>query len=500
MGKSQSPGPSAATVAALAFVGVVLLQAAWILATPPFRGSDEFDHVYRAAGVAEGQWRLTEPADNGRGLLVRVPATIVEAAAGQCEALPYTGPDNCHPVKHVSQGLVVVATASGAYNPLYYAVIGYPTRGFDGASADYAMRIFSAVLCALGVAAAAACLSLTKPGVWTWLGFLVALTPVLVYTTVLPAPNSVEIVAGLCLWCSLIALTHEGLSRRARLAIFGTAAVAACLLAGVRALGPLWLGLIVISAVAFLGARRAWSVVRESPALVALTAAAAGAAVVGGAWWTQSAGLTGQSSDIQVEVDASADVATWIGRVLVWTLQIIGAFPYRDQPAPLGVYALYFVVFSSLLVAAVRAARGRERLTLVALALGALVLPIVLTLLTAPSQGVIWQGRYMLALMVGLPILCGVALDRARPARGNRAAWVAIALLAVAHAWAVWDVARDESRRPVSADDPSWFTIAPAAIGVLALVGVATLGLVLRRPGEKSPSSSDTETPARPTA
>ena len=115
------------------------------------------------------------------------------------------------------------------------------------------------------------------------------------------------------------------------------------------------------------------------------------------------------------------------------------------------------------------------------------MLPIVLTLLTAPSQGVIWQGRYMLALMVGLPILCGVALDRARPARGNRAAWVAIALLAVAHAWAVWDVARDESRRRVSADDPSWFTIAPAAIGVLALVGVATLGLVLRGPGREEP-------------
>ena len=158
------------------------------------------------------------------------------------------------------------------------------------------------------------------------------------------------------------------------------------------------------------------------------------------------------------------------------------------------------MVLSFLLVAAVRAARGRERLTLVALALGALVLPIVLTLLTAPSQGVIWQGRYMLALMVGLPILCGVALDRARPARGNRAAWGLLRCWPWPTAWAVWDVARDESRRPVSADDPSWFTIAPAAIGVLALVGVATLGLVLRRPGEKSPSSSDTETPARPTA
>src|SRR4051812_17846045 len=45
-------------VAALVLLATLLAQAAWILAVPPFRGMDEFDHAFRAAGVASGQWRL----------------------------------------------------------------------------------------------------------------------------------------------------------------------------------------------------------------------------------------------------------------------------------------------------------------------------------------------------------------------------------------------------------------------------------------------------------
>ena len=64
----------------LAFVVVLLAEAVWILAVPPFRGSDEVDHVYRATGVAAGQWHLTEGAQQGRGLLVWVPTDVVPSA------------------------------------------------------------------------------------------------------------------------------------------------------------------------------------------------------------------------------------------------------------------------------------------------------------------------------------------------------------------------------------------------------------------------------------
>ncbi len=134
------------------FVGILLAQAAWILALPPFRGSDEFDHAYRAAGVASGQWRLTEYAREGRGMVVEVPADLVAAASGQCDSLKYTGHDNCHPISDAGDGRVTVATAAGNYNPLFYWVIGTAAKPFHGAAALYAMRIATAVLCAVGFA------------------------------------------------------------------------------------------------------------------------------------------------------------------------------------------------------------------------------------------------------------------------------------------------------------------------------------------------------------
>ena len=80
-------------------LGTLLMQAAWWLALPPFRGTDEFDHAYRAAAVAGGQWRPSgEIAAHGRGELVTVPRSLVSAAEPVCSSYPYTGHDNCHPV------------------------------------------------------------------------------------------------------------------------------------------------------------------------------------------------------------------------------------------------------------------------------------------------------------------------------------------------------------------------------------------------------------------
>ncbi len=69
--------------------GVLLAQIAWLVGVPPFRGMDEWDHAYRAAAVAEGQW-VAEPtaATRGTGAVLRVPEHIVAAAGPECERLP----------------------------------------------------------------------------------------------------------------------------------------------------------------------------------------------------------------------------------------------------------------------------------------------------------------------------------------------------------------------------------------------------------------------------
>ena len=109
--------PGARRFAFLVFLGALLMQAAWIVAVPPFRGSDEFDHAYRAASVADGDWMPTTPAPDGRGDLVAVSPALVAAAQPVCLTYEYVGPDNCYPVSEQSDGKVLIATAAPATVP-----------------------------------------------------------------------------------------------------------------------------------------------------------------------------------------------------------------------------------------------------------------------------------------------------------------------------------------------------------------------------------------------
>ena len=68
-------------------LGCVLLQTAWTLAVPTFRGIDEYEHVYKAAAVARGDWSPDHRASpTGWGDVVVVPADLVEAARPSCES------------------------------------------------------------------------------------------------------------------------------------------------------------------------------------------------------------------------------------------------------------------------------------------------------------------------------------------------------------------------------------------------------------------------------
>ena len=68
-------------VAALLFLGTLLLQSAWILTLPPFRGTDEFDHAFRAAQVAGGDWAaVVQLVPDYAGLAIDAEGTRVPTA------------------------------------------------------------------------------------------------------------------------------------------------------------------------------------------------------------------------------------------------------------------------------------------------------------------------------------------------------------------------------------------------------------------------------------
>lgn len=474
-------------------LGVLLAQASWLLAVPPFRGSDEFDHAFRAAGVAGGQWRLTTPAENGRGLLTDVPPGIVEAAHAQCASLAYTGPDNCTSVARTESGDARIATSAGEYHPAFYWVIGTAAEGFEGARALYAMRIASALLCLLGIAAAYAALNscFSPGGPWIKLALLTALTPTLMYTTAVAAPNGIEIVAGLVLWVSLLGVGGASSSARRDRRLLTLAIVATPLLCTVRMLGPLWFGAIVFAVVVFRGVAPVWRIAQDNRCAMVMMAGAAVLSVAHSMWWVMSS-----SAGYGGEPGAAAD--TRLRRVFdlhLWVMQSVGAFPYRNDSAPIWVYPLVLLVLAAFLVVGVRRGTGTQRLGLVLAVSMTLVIPMSLTWVALQESGGSWQGRYSLPFAVGAVILGGYVLDQAgwASAEGGRLRALAWVMLAIAHVGSVVGVVRSETVREVSSSDPDWAQHAPLLIAALMLGAWVCFGISLLAKASGQPAELSTE-------
>jgi hypothetical protein len=458
-------------------LAVIIAQTAWILAVPPFRGIDEFDHAFRAAGVASGQWHLTEAPVDGRGLLTWVPADLVKEAGPQCAALPYTGPDNCRPVE-TRGSQVRIATTAGEYNPVFYWVTGTAAKPFAGATALYAMRITTALMTALLLALGAGLMSFAGAGRWASLGLLTAITPQVVFSGVIPAPNGPEMGLALVLWSSLLALDRAEGTRREGI-LLTTAFAAAVPLAFLRFLGPLWVACIVISVVALRGWPATWRLIVRRRRLAALGAAAVVVATGWGLVWLVIAG--------RYHVPDGAKVygapAQWshVLYVPLWLMQMVGAFPFRDIPAPIWTYPLAFLVISLLTWGAWR--RGpdlRRSRALFWIVIASLVVPILLSAALMPSVGAVWQGRYELPFVIGILPVCGILLDEAgfAPAESGKLIAACAVMLTTVQIACVVNVEQLELQRPISSGDASWVHVSVWVVGAMMALacGVAWLG------------------------
>lgn len=457
-------------VIVLVFLGTFLAQAAWILVLPPFRGIDEFDHAYRAAAVAHGEWMPElRPAAHGRGDLVTVPRSIVAAAQAQCSALEYTGQDNCNPVSDEGDGMVTVASAAARYHPVFYWVIGTPARMFDGATALLAMRFVGAFLCAGMVTFAARNVLLWSSSRWPLRAILASLTPVLVYSTAVAAPNGFEMTAALALWASLLGLTKEHLSLATERALLWSTVPSAMVVATVRTLGPLWFVLMTATIIAICGFPHVIAIIRRHARLVTVITAILTATTLASVWWI----VANDVNQPEVLGRYHHPFANTLNQVPLWIFQSIAAFPVRNEQAPGIVYAAELLILGALVGTALRVGSRRSRCLILVMSGLAILVPFVLTLLTYESAGAIWQGRYGLPYSVGLVLLAGVILDSSGVhyrllSPVLLASWLA---LASAHIIAIANVLVREFRNEPSAGDASWLMPSPSSVVVLMLSG-----------------------------
>lgn len=455
----------------LVVAGFVLMQAAWLLTIPPFRGSDEFDHAYRAAAVARGEWVAGAPAGDDSGWLVEVPGSLVEAANAQCEELPDASPANCSPVEHTTDGNVLVGSTAAGYHPAFYWVVGTLALPFEGAGAAYAMRIASSVLCLLFLAASAWALG-RLPGRWPLVGLVLAATPVLIYSTTIVAPNGLEMAAGMSMWASLLGFCHER-DERAQRRLLWMAIASGITLGTLRLIGPLFI-LLILGTVALLRREALRDGIKRHSRTFLAGGALIGVSVAQFAWWTFGPYVLDSSAD---SPDGSEGIQT--GDLVVWSLQTIAAFPYRNQLGPPIVYSIVGSLVLTLFILAVRRSVAHDRwVALVALAV-TVALPILLTLATLEGRGVIWQGRYGLPYGVGFVLIAGYLLAESdeRPIPWAMAL-PALGFLGVGLVACLINVKDDElSGNPASAGDPAWH--APSSVLLMALTMVAMLVFAL---------------------
>lgn len=470
----------------------MLLQVAWTFAVPAFRGIDEFDHAYLADSVAHGNWSPSaEPTENGRGYIVEVRSSIVKAASRMCEFYEYTGPDNCQPVAHLSDGRVTVASAAAGYHPAFYWIIGKPALLAEGSAAILVMRAVSALLCSAMLTLSAHLLALWARSSWPLILMLTTLTPVLIYSTSLAAPNGLEMVSGVATWAGLLGLAQPTESVIAQRRLLAWTMVPAVVLATLRQLGPLWLGLIIVTCLILAGRRQVLQVVREHTRLAGAAVVVVTAAAGASAAWVLTAGSLGDlrlqySTEIGGTYEPPSIVIDTLSRMPVWALQGIAAFPTRGEQAPSVVYAIYGLIGLVAVVLGFWFGPRRLRLVLALSMFVTVMAPFLLTVATVETAGPIWQGRYTLPYAVGVLMLCGVALDSRPPDHrltgpALLGTWLAVV---VAHATSVGAVFVTELDRRVSLAQPLWPVVPTPVLVCLVLLGCLVWASAVADSGE----------------
>jgi len=389
------------------FVALALVSGIWALSNPLMASVDEPAHVIKAVATVEGA-ENTRTGGSADGIgKVEIPHLYYQLSRyPNCFAFQPWVSVACQPsLAGDIDAVATVPTSAINYNPLYYAVVGWPALLPDGEHTVYLMRIVNALVASALVAAAAAIVSTFPARRWIGLALLLVLTPTLVNLLGSVNPQSFEVGGAILLWVSLLALLRHPDPRyqTSRLAAVVAATVP---LANARSLGPLMV--VVILALCILSApwERTVDLLRDRRSWVALglSVAACAASVL---WTLTQDALPEGASHGTALIDT---VKGTLGLTSAYVQQIFVALGWLDVPAPQWVVFSFIACLGAVVIIAWAAGRTRDRLVTAAAAAVVFALPLASHITQADKIGFFWQGRYAFPIAFGVVLLSGFAL------------------------------------------------------------------------------------------
>jgi hypothetical protein len=416
------------------FVVIFVLSSGWALASPISSVPDEPAHIIKAASVVRGELVGTQTGDGGPLLAVQVPRFIEHTDQITCFVRDVARTPQCSPpVPGDAAETVRAVTTAGLYNPVYYAAVGWPSLVTSGFEAVYAMRIVSALLTSIFLALAFAALSRLSRNKWAMLTLAVAVTPMTLFLNGSVNPNSLEYATTAAIAANLLLLLKGSLRGTQSLYPVLATTLAAALLANTKALSLLWL-LVVVVAVLLLGTAAQLKALLRRPAVWA-GATVIGLSCVYALWWVTSHNSLASKPFEGAGLTFEAGAEIMADKTFLFMQGYIGQFGWLELDAPTGVMALWTAMFFAAVLAGTVYGRGRYRVSIIFVTLCLLSLPILLQAAVITDQGLVWQGRYILAIFVPCLLLAGIALDNADvrpwPARAVPALVTVTVLMAI---------------------------------------------------------------------
>jgi hypothetical protein len=398
----------------VAFLGFFLVFGSWAFAAPFDGPADEVQHVIRAVGVVSGQI-APKPAvvidgqgNPGMGAYQQVPGGLWQHAS--CWGFNPKASAAC--ATPISGGPIEsIPTSAGRYNPLYYAMVGLPLKLWPSWGGLVLARLISAALSAALLAFAFIMLVRWSRYGLMLAGLLAASTPMLSHLAGAVNPNGLEIASGIALFSAAIPLLL-GPPRGSIKPLIWLAGISGALLAMLRSLGPVWV-VFALAALLLPQSRQTLARLWRVRLVRRWTAGVAVALVLSVGWIvvmkTGAIVAPAHPKGYGLTTATMLYINYWGTTYLDGMVGVAGWF---DISMPSPVYWLYIGLVGSTVVFALVVSGWADRWRFFVLFVGGVVVPGVMQVAEANAVGFIIGGRYMLPLLVGMPLLAAFILER----------------------------------------------------------------------------------------
>jgi hypothetical protein len=471
-------GPRAAFVA----LGLTLLLAAWIMATPPFAAPDEGSHYLRALTITNGQILGPKASYPQSPLLTPTQLAFLQHDTRAVTVPAVLSPTdvNCVNGARDLSGSCVEVTPNGNFPPIGYLLPAVALGvSHDTASAIWLSRLGAALPCVVFLILAV--VFLWAGTAWSLLGLLTAVTPMVLFSSSIMNASGIQITGSLAFFATGVRITRAPAESTrwvwAAFAVSGAVTILA---------GPIGFAF-ALADLALLGAllgRDGLGDLRGRSAEKRVTALALASATVLWAIYTRIAGFHGTFGISPI----GAGLRAGVGQLPPVLHDAVGTFGSLTVHLPLPAYWLWWLIVIGLVVGGFWLAESRDRVLLGAVVVLALLFPVLFYAWIDRHTGYGLQGREVLPVLLLIPLAAGEIVYRRRSVitgrrYGQPLLAGSIAVIAAFQAYAWWYNARAMAvgqggilfyRNATWSPPLGWGPwIGAAAIGALALMTFA---------------------------